>query len=130
MNTRLIMASSALFLSAIGIILTFAPAEVLNGLEADFNKSSVLILQLHGGLYFGFAMLNWMSQWSVIGGIYNKPVSVANFSNFFVGAMALIKQLITNPLLPKAFWIFAVIYGIYALIFGWLFYSGKNAKTE
>lgn len=122
------MASSAILLGIIGVGLTFLPQEILTYLNIATSKPLLLILQLLGGLYFGFAMLNWMSQWSVIGGIYNKPVSIANFAQFFVGGMALIKDVTSNPDLPKVFWIITGIYVIYAVIFGWLFYTQPAGK--
>jgi len=128
MNTRIIMASSAVVLAAIGIGLMFLPEETLAYLNIGTSKSLLLILQLLGGLYFGFAMLNWMSQWSLIGGIYNKPVSVANFAQFFIGGMALIKDMTSNPEMPGVFWIIAVVYIVYAAIFGWLFYNQPASK--
>ena len=128
MNTKLIMASSAILLGIIGVGLTFLPQAILTYLNIGASKPLLLILQLLGGLYFGFAMLNWMSQWSVIGGIYNKPVSVANFAQFFVGGMALIKDMTSNPELPGVFWIIAAIYIVYAAIFGWLFCNQPVSK--
>ena len=122
------MASSAVLLGVIGVGLTFFPQEVLTYLNMAASKPLLLILQLTGGLYFGFAMLNWMSQWSLIGGIYNKPVSVANFAQFFIGGMALMKDVTTNPELPGAFSAVTIIYIIYAAIFGWLFYSQPKSK--
>lgn len=122
------MVSSAVLLGVIGVGLTFLPQEILTYLNIAVSKPLLLILQLLGGLYFGFAMLNWMAQWSVIGGIYNRPVSVANFAQFFVGGMALIKDVTSNPELPGAFWLLTGIYIIYAVIFGWLFYNHPGSK--
>ena len=131
MNTKLVMASSAIILAAIGIGLMFLPEEILIYLNIGASKPVLLILQLLGGLYFGFAMLNWMSQWSVIGGIYNKPVSVANFAQFFVGGMALIKDVTSSPEMPRIFWLLAGVYIVYAAMFGWLFYNQpKSIDTE
>ena len=123
------MASSAVVLAAIGIGLMFIPEETLMYLNIGASKPLMLILQLLGGLYFGFAMLNWMSQWSLIGGIYNKPVSVANFAQFFIGGLGLIKELVSNPEIPNAFWVLTLIYAIYAVIFGLLFYGLTPVKT-
>lgn len=124
------MASSAIIIAAIGIGLMFLPEETLIYLNIAASKPLLLILQLLGGLYFGFAMLNWMSQWSLIGGIYNKPVSVANFAQFFVGGIALLKEVFSNPEIPQVFWILAIIYAVYAVIFGLLFYGLIPVKTE
>jgi hypothetical protein len=130
-NTKLIMTLSAITLAAIGITLTFCPIEfeAMIGLGSPVNFQ--LILQLLGALYFGFAMLNWMAKGSMIGGIYAKPVSIANFTHYFIGALALIKVLIRNHNLPYYLWIAAAIYSIFALCF-WLIFSrhpGAEAKA-
>jgi len=31
-------------------------------------------MQIIGSFYFAFAILNWMSKGSIIGGIYNRPI--------------------------------------------------------
>jgi hypothetical protein len=129
MNTKLIMTLCAVFLAIIGISLIFLPDEIegLSGLGS--GKIPLLLLQLLGGLYFGFSMLNWMTRTSVIGGIYNKPIVVANLSHFGIGGLALIKMLINNGSLPYWFWVLAGIYSIFALLFGILF-SRSPTSTQ
>ena len=116
------MTLSAITLAVIGIALTFCPAEVSVWLGLSSATNFQLILQLLGALYFGFAMLNWMLKESIIGGIYNKPASVANFTHYFIGAMALIKMLLRNHNLPCYLWIAAGVYSVFALCF-WLIFS-------
>lgn len=130
MNTRIIMASSAILLAAIGISLTFLPQEILTYLNIAASKPLLLVVQFLGALYFGFAMLNWMSQWSLIGGIYNKPVSVANFSQFFIGGITLVKEMSGNPEMPRVVWLIAALYVVYAVVFGWLFYNQPATATN
>jgi len=120
------MTLSAITLAAIGIALTFAPAEVSAWIGLGSSTNFQLILQLLGALYFGFAMLNWMLKGSIIGGIYNKPASVANFTHYFIGAMALIKVLLLNHNLPYYLWIAAGVYSIFALCF-WIIFSRSPA---
>src|SRR6201985_830012 len=93
-TTKLIMTLSAVFLAVIGISLTFLPAEIggITGIAPD--KTFTVILQLLGALYFSFAMLNWMAKGTLIGGIYGKPVSIANLTHFVIGALALTKLLL------------------------------------
>lgn len=121
MNTKLILTLSAFFLALIGLILTFLPEEIIDLAGAPSSKTFLLILQLLGGLYFGFAMLNWMAKGSTIGGIYNRPISIANFTHFLIGGLALIKGLMNNLNLPLVIWILAGVYSIFAVFFGLLF---------
>lgn len=116
MNTRLLMTAAAMTLGIAGIALTFIPEEILrlNGLES--NKSLQILLQMLGALYFAFAMLNWMTRTSLIGGIYGRPIVLANFTHCFVGGMALTKAAIGDPGLPSG--MLAGLYAIFAVSFG------------
>ena len=73
-------------------------------------------------MYFGFAMLNWMSRRSLIGGIYNRPIAIANMTHFLMVGIALSKLMLAQADLPKIFWLITGIYVIYAVIFGWLLF--------
>ena len=122
------MILSAAFLAVIGISLTFLPAEIagITGITPD--KTFTVILQLLGALYFSFALLNWMAKGTIIGGIYNKPVSIANLTHFVIGGLALIKLLLSNHDLPYPIWILAGIYAVFAVLFGVIF--SKNPVAD
>ncbi len=122
------MTSSAVLLGLCGIILTFLPVEILNLLNLQTDRSLQLILQILGALYFGFAMLNWMLKSSRIGGIYNRPIAVANFSHFMIAGLALIKAVFAMSELPRALWILAVVYLIFAIAFGIILF--RHPKEE
>jgi len=83
----------------------------------------VLLVQILGALYFAFGMLNWMSKASLIGGIYNRPIAVANFSHFFIAGLALIKSIISNSDLPLIFLVIGIVYLIFALLFGLILFK-------
>ena len=121
MNTRIIMTTSAVFLAIIGISLTFFPVEIANYLVFGVESILILVLQVMGGLFFGFAMLNWMAKESVIGGIYNKPLVTANMAQFVVGGLALLKDLIHHPDKPLIIWLLTGFYTIFGLVFVILF---------
>jgi hypothetical protein len=110
------MTLSAFFLGIVGILLTFLPEEILQYFDAVPSKDFQLILQLMGALYLGFAMLNWFVRGNIIGGIYNRPVAMANFTHFVVAGFALIKS--TNTSFHPSFLIFTGIYLVFALFFG------------
>ena len=129
-TTKIIMILSAAFLAVIGISLTFLPAEIagITGIAPD--KTFTVILQLMGALYFSFAMLNWMAKGILIGGIYGKPVSVANMTHFVIGALALVKLLLNNHDLPYPIWISAGIYAVFAVLFGMIFSKNPVADNK
>jgi hypothetical protein len=105
MNTRLILTSCAFLLGLAGIFLTFAPDAACSALGIPASQTGVFAMQLLGALYFAFAMLNWMSKGSPIGGIYNRPISVANFTHFLIGGLTLIKGLLNDPQSSIIIWI-------------------------
>ena len=109
MNTRTIMTSSAAILGTAGIVLSFLPETVLEILNVEGGSTAVFLMQLLGALYFAFGMLNWMSRSSLIGGIYNRPIAVANFSHFLIAGLALIKGLASTPDLPYLIWVTGII---------------------
>ncbi len=91
MNTRILMALSALLMALLGLGATFLPQEILAWFGASPAGPGVLLVQVVGALYLGFAMLNWMSRANRIGGIYNRPIAVGNLLHFAVVAITLLK---------------------------------------
>ena len=111
------MTSSAVMMALIGISLTFLPDEILGYLDVGTTVWLLLILQLLGALYFAFAMLNWMAKANLIGGIYSRPVAIANFAHFFIGGLALLKAAFADPGLVSI-WIAGIVYALFALLYG------------
>lgn len=91
MNTRILMAASALMMAVLGLGATFLPQEILARFGAAPTGPAVLLIQIAGALYLGFAMLNWMSRANRIGGIYNRSVAVGNLLHFAMVAITLLK---------------------------------------
>ncbi len=111
-----------------GIVLTFAPDVILNYFNLDPNRISLILLQILGALYFGFGMLNWMSKGRPIGGIYNRPVCIANLSHFLIAGLALLKGLYSQPELPVAMWVTGAIYTAFGIAFGVILF--RNPTPE
>ena len=130
MNTKIVMTASALLLGLSGIILTFMPMEVLSYLHVDTSKSAQILMQILGALYFAFAMLNWMTKTSLIGGIYNRPIAVANFTHFTIAGLALIKGLFSSSDLQNPMWIMAIIYAVFAIAFGIILFRHPLPKAD
>ena len=118
MNTKSLMTLSALIFAFIGISLIFFPKEILENLELSVSNSLELLMQIIGSFYFSFAMLNWMSKGSIIGGIYNRPIVIANLTHFTIAGLALIKGILSYFSLSYIIWIIAIIYSIFAILFG------------
>ena len=90
--SKLTMTISAVFLGVLGLITIFFPQEILRYFNVPSSELTLLNIQLLGALYFGNAMLNWMSKGSLLGGIYGRPILIGNFTHFFIGAATLIKM--------------------------------------
>ena len=130
MNTKLLMASSAVSLALIGLGLTFLATEIADYFLVSSSIIFQLFIQILGALYFAFAILNWMAKGNVIGGIYNRPIAIANFAHFLVGGLALIKSLMKHPDLPFAIWTVAGLYIIFALLFGMVFFRSPVSNQK
>ena len=78
-------------MGALGVAASFFSHELLRVAGATVETQAVLIVQVCGALYIGFAFLNWYLRGFVIGGIYNRPLAVANLLHFAVVAITLLK---------------------------------------
>jgi len=93
MKTKWLLSSSAVLMGLFGLALTFLPGEASNLLGTDSSPVTLLLLQIVGGTYLGFAILNWFIRSARIGGIYNRPVVLGNLMHCIVVFFALIRQL-------------------------------------
>ncbi len=110
------MVSSAIVFAIFGLAATFFPIEILKYMNAGNALLSVLLIQIIGSLYLGFAFMNWMARATIIGGIYSKPLSIGNFSHLFIASVSLIKTL---PVYTesKILWIITLVYSVLTLFF-------------
>ena len=121
---------SAFAMGIAGILLLFLPQELSAywGLEG----TPPVLLQLLGALYFSFAMVNWTAKANLLGGIYGRPISIGNFTHFLIGGLALDKLAFRDSLQPALVGT-AIIYSIFAVLFGYVFFThpGRSpAHTE
>lgn len=93
MKTKWLLSSSAVMMGLLGLAGTFIPDEISKILGIEPSPITLILLQIIGGLYLGFALLNWFTRSALIGGIYNKPVVLANLMHCIVVFFALIRQL-------------------------------------
>ena len=129
MPTRMLMTASAIAMCVLGLLLTFAPQEVLTSLGSAPQTASVLAAQAAGALYLGFAMLNWMARHSLIGGIYSRPVAMGNLLHFVVMTFALLHAIrpgLHNGLLIAC----AIAYATLTILFGFVFFGRQKLSGE
>ena len=75
--------------------LTFAPGSVMLRLGMNwFSKYINYFYNYQAPDTLPFAMLNWMAKGVIIGGIYSRPIVIANLAHFLIGDLELIKAVI------------------------------------
>ncbi len=121
------MISSSVITGLIGVVASFLPEEILNNVGQTPSEFSVLIIQITGALYLGFAMMNWMAKTVLIGGIYARPLCMGNFIHFAIVAIVLIKVGMNTTSL-KFIWIAAIVYSIFAILFGIVLFTSPGKK--
>lgn len=128
LHTKILMLSSALFMTALGLITTFAPQELLTSTGNGSQMIILLVVQAAGGLYLGFAFLNWLAKDNLIGGVYSRPVAMGNMLHFFIVAMALLRVAISNQR-THALILAAILYAAFAVWFGLVVFTNPLRKT-
>ncbi len=127
MYSKLLMIFSAAFMGITGIILIFLPVETI--LFLNIGVIHPVIFQMLGALYLGFTMINWTAKANLIGGIYGRPISIGNFTHFFIGSITLLKFLLNdtsrlNIIFPLTIYLFFVI------AFGYLLFMHPGLKRK
>jgi hypothetical protein len=106
-----------------GLALLFAPDVILPRLIPGYPLAGLWFGQLLAAAWLALANLNWLNRTVLLGGIYARPVVIANTVCYFVGASVLLKAA-TLERRPGAFWVVAVPVGLFAGAYGWLFFRG------
>ena len=127
MNSRYVMIASSIVTGLLGLTASFFPKEILNNVGLSPTETVILFVQVTGALYIGFALMNWMAKTVLIGGIYARPLAMGNFAHFMIAAIALIKAAINNSVLTYL-WITAVVYSIFAVMFGIVLFTNPAKK--
>lgn len=127
MATRALLTASAIFLGLAGAGLTFLPQELLLHVRQPDARILVVFIQTIGAAYLAFAMLNWMSRGSTIGGIYGRPLVVANVVHFTMVAILLIKWAAAGA--PPGIMVFAGMYSIFAVWFGAVMFGSPTPRA-
>ena len=126
MFSRLLIISSALFLAMLGVLTLFAPDKVLSTHGTTPDNATVLLIQMMGALYLGFAFLNWQARAVLIGGIYSRPVAAGNFLHFTIVGLLLAKSAWQFSVLQLA--ASALVFSLFAVGFGVVLFVSKPAS--
>jgi hypothetical protein len=121
-STWISRASAAVLLLG-GMALLFASDVILPRLVPGFPAGGAWLGQLLGAAWIGMAALNWLSRSALLGGIYSRPVVVANAALYFIAAMVLLR-LATRGGVSVALALVMVPVVVFAAVYGWLLYRG------
>jgi hypothetical protein len=114
-NPLLAASAVAYFVASLSVI--FAGDELLELAGAAGTLLEVALIQLLGAAVFSLGMLNWLNRYSRIGGIFGRPLVVANFANSAISALMLI-HLIRRAGVSAALAVPLGFYALLALAFG------------
>jgi hypothetical protein len=121
MQTRQLMTASAAAMGVAGLALQFAPQEVLAAAGVAATAGMAVAAQVTGALYLGFAILNWMSKGARIGGIYGRPLAMANLVHLVTGGLALLRYAAGRPSLLV--WSVTLLYAGFAAAFAFVAFT-------
>lgn len=119
------MVLSAICMAAVGLAASFLPQEILVYAGAWDEVVEMALMQILGALYLGFAMLNWTARGNLIGGIYSRPVAIANFMHTGIVTATLAKILFTNHY-SIALLAVVTVYALFTLWFAAVLFSNPN----
>jgi hypothetical protein len=121
------MTLSAAALAVLGVVASFMPQEILGRAGIPADRFTVTLIQLAGALYFGFAFLNWTAKGMLLGGIYGRPIVVANLIHFAIGAIVLLEG--REPK-AAALIVSATFYSVFAVWFGYVLFGPGPASSK
>jgi hypothetical protein len=125
-STQITRVSAAVLLTA-GLALLFAPDVVLPRLIPAYPPTAHWLGQLLGAAWLGVAALNWGSRATILGGIYGRPIVLANLAIYFVGALVMLGAA-RRAELPGAVWTAVALAVVLAVTYVWLLWRGPSAK--
>ena len=126
-RSKLLLSASALFFGLAGAGATFLPHELLAHVRQPDAPILAVFIQALGALYLAFAMLNWMSRGATIGGIYGRPLVVANFLYFLMTGIVLVRWAAAGA--PPGILVLAAIHANFAIWFGSVMFGSPKPRT-
>lgn len=112
---RLVLAA-ALAYGVPGLALTFGPGGVLEWAGASAAPVDVWLAQLLGAALLGLAFLNWVQRHALMGGIYGRPLLLANL--MFVTVAFFASARVWFDLGGRLIAVATVVLGLFVLAFG------------
>ena len=127
-NTRMLMMLSAIFLALLGLVTSYFPDKVLETHGTVPDNATLLLVQMMGAVYLGFAILNWTARGVLIGGIYARPLALGNFLHFAMVGVMLTKAAITHGVIQLA--TSAAVFSAFAIWFGIVLFKSPVSSPK
>ena len=120
-SSRISTLSAAVLLLG-GTALLFASDLLLPMLVPGFPASAAWLGQLVAAGWLGVGALDWLQRRALLGGIYGRPVVLANVTLHLVSALSLARALADGA--PRALWVLLVPTALLAIAYGALMLRG------
>src|SRR5437868_4887026 len=117
---------SACLLLAGGLALLFAADDILPRLVPGFPAGGAWLGQLLGAAWLGLAALDWYGGANLLGGIYGRPIVLANAAVYFISALVLVKVLMNGQVASLLLLLTAPVV-LLAATYTWLLFRGPFA---
>lgn len=117
---RVLLSLSAALFGLLGLALLFLPREL--PLATGLNPEAELPMQLLAGGFLSIAILNWAGRGAVYGGIYGRPLILANFAFGMITGGSLASAVLDGRI-GAVGWVPTVVLLGHTLLFGWLMQS-------
>jgi hypothetical protein len=122
-TSNVITTISALVLAVGGIVLLFGAQEILVRMLPGTTAGTAVLGQLVAAGWLAIAGLNWNQRQTIVGGIYGRPMVLANFALYMVTAFSLAHPAMAGGA-PRVFGPLAVLFGAFALLYAMLLLRG------
>ena len=129
MISKVILSASGILLFVVGAIVNFMPQETAGLFGLAVTSGTTQLIQLLSAAWLGVGLLDWFSRENRVGGIYSRPLALANFMLFGVSSASLDRAALKGGALPMV--VAAIVATVFALAYAWLiFFNDPVAKEE
>ncbi len=114
---------SALVLGVAGFALLFASDLLVPALVRSYPPSAAWFAQMLAAAWLGVAALNWLQRSARLGGIYGRPIVLANLALYFITATSILRPLLAGTA-PNVAWIAFAVAAALSIGYGALLLRG------
>jgi len=114
---------SALLLGAGGAAFLFGSDVLLARVIPGTPASATVLGQLVAAAWLAVASLNWNQRRVIVGGIYGRPMVLANLALYLISAFSLARPAMASGASP-ALRLFTVLFGILTVVYGAILLRG------